>query len=137
MMICDLRLKSGNELLRMNRWAKDAYNKKIRERVALAATFSGLQSVVPTTDRRNVTITVYHKGVYDRDGLYSAIKPVLDAIVARKMRLKVGRTRITVPDAQGQDVRRWGLILDDSEKYVNLTARQEKMEGYAVKIEIE
>lgn len=130
-----LRLKSLNELLRMNRWKRHAYVKHVRKEVELASIIFGCSAVLPAEKKVKVTITVHHPGSYDRDGLHGAIKPVLDSIVARPASLWVGKTKLKLP--AGIPVpRRWGLVLDDSEKHVDLKVKQVKSEEYSVVIEV-
>lgn len=48
------------------------------------------------------TVTLFHARLYDKDNRYGACKPLFDAL------------------------RRWGLILDDSEAYFLVTVSEEK-----------
>lgn len=131
-----LRLFGLNKILRMGRQKFHAYNKKVRQRMEMEALVAGLSHVTPATARQKVVITIRHKQRFDRDGLYAAAKPILDAIVARPAVAKVGKTKISVRDRAGQPILRWGLVLDDSDKYIDLEVRQEVAPTCSVRVEV-
>ena len=108
-------------------WAKKKkYTDAVRSGVTLAFSFEvGISLDQIALECARVRITIAHKGVFDHDGMYSAAKPVLDAIVARPIKYGLITLRI----------RRWGLIVDDSPKHIDLEVRQEKGE-YGVFIEV-
>lgn len=134
--IPNLRLKSNNEIIRMKTHVRNGYFKKIRKIVATEALASGLADYEPDARRRRVTVTIRHKGTYDKDGRYGAAKPVIDSIIARPAFGRIGRSKVELPQIDGQTVREWGLILDDSPRYIDLEVREEKGD-YAVTIEVD
>lgn len=132
-----LKLRSNNEYLRMNPMARHSYNKKIRRIVEIESLAQGLSCLSPTPGRKKVTITIQHKKSYDRDGRYGASKPILDAIVARPAVAQVGKVKIKIPGPDGKQVLRWGLIADDSERYIDLEVKEVIAETYKVTIEVD
>ena len=74
--------------------------------------------------RRRVEITRIGKKMMDEDGLASAMKPVLDRLKTK--RIKMGSQTLTEP----------GWIFDDSPRYCKLVARQEIGPEYGVRVRI-
>lgn len=132
----DMKLKSLNELIRMQKFARHTYNEKVRKAVQTAALIQGIPDITPPKTRQKVTITIQHKKSYDRDGRYGASKPVLDAIVARPAQARIGKTKFKVMGCHGP-ILRWGLILDDSEKYIDLEVKEVIAKTYKVTIEVD
>lgn len=124
--IPDLRLESlSNSRLH---WARKAeYNASVRVAIEYAALAAGLGTAKPL-DRARVTITrIAPRKISDRDNLYAAVKPVLDALKSRVC-AKVGGRKLWVD--------RWGLLVEDDMERVELVALQEQG-PYSVRIKVE
>jgi len=85
-------LNGANGLLRMNWRKRSKYNQYWKQLVR-----SGIDMSHKTPRGRQIVyVSQIRRKLLDRDNLYASCKPILDALVA------------------------WGLIKDDSEKYIDL-----------------
>jgi Holliday junction resolvase RusA-like endonuclease len=88
---------SLNKTLNMNRWDRARLNLEWRMQIR-----AGYMPNGAAREKQRVTITLWHSREYDRDNLFGAVKPVVDAL------------------------KHWKLIVDDTKEWLELDVQQAK-----------
>lgn len=81
-------LNGPNGFMRMTGWNRQRYFKSVQVHVAIALNRIGrtaLAQVEP--ERKRLRITVRHPGVFDEDSLRACVKPLLDGLRTRGIRI--------------------------------------------------
>jgi hypothetical protein len=109
-------LNGPNGFLRMTGWNRQRYFKSVQTHVAIALNQIGrlrLAEVEP--ERKRLRITVRHPGVFDEDSLRACVKPLLDGLRTREIKIQ-GRA---VASEQG-------ILKDDSPTWLEHEVLQER-----------
>ena len=82
-------MNGPNGLLRMGGWARQKYGRTVGNYVRAALNQLGDRTLARVQDApKRLRVTVVHKGVFDDDNLRSTVKPLLDFLKARPIRVE-------------------------------------------------